>query len=324
MSSGESHHLTARDLTKLRLQFLGRNPTDAEIDAPGEAAHSRDELHHLGASNDLTELLASWSASDEFVYRWTRNPLFAAAQGLDALGAVDNTIRPLIHVHVPKTAGTSLNESIAAHLSPLQSFSQRPLAELLALPLARLMSFRFISGHFGFSVADLVRFRNPILFSMARNPLEHYPSMWRYFIREGVIDASSSLEDWLTSAPGLRNSQTRSLTSNLLARGPVDFELHGWIIDVVNSDEMLDEMLRPAVERLDYLAPSDNVAELYKLLHHAAELPGVPIEIVPRLNATERIEISAVATEIILEMSQVDAEYFRLACSRWSEVSSQP
>ncbi len=108
-----THSLSARNLTRLRLEFLG------------------------------------WSPSEE---------------------AIDGSTRPLIHIHFPKTAGTTLNRVIASHLPPLGSFWQRSLAELPALPLARLKSFRFIAGHYGFTAADLLAFRNPIVFSMAHEP----------------------------------------------------------------------------------------------------------------------------------------------------------
>ena len=324
MSAESIHSLSARNLTRLRLEFLGRSPSEEDINDEKQLEQSRGEIEFLESSGNFVHLVSSWIASAEFSYQWTRNPMFAPVQGLDDLANMDKSARPLIHIHIPKTAGTTLNRAIASHLPPLGSFSQRSLAELLALPLARLMSFRFIAGHYGFTAADLLAFRNPIVFSMARDPLELYPSKWRFFRQEQVVSSSISLEEWLTTTPGLRNSQVRTLVTNLRETGPTHFDPHGWIINSANTDEDLKRLLPPAIERLDYLAPSENVDDLYRLLHAKAGLPGEPLESVPRLNTTERAEISTEAAEIILEMSQVDNEFYRQARLRWANDSIQP
>ncbi|CAM8631154.1 hypothetical protein MCETE7_00686 [Acidimicrobiia bacterium] len=316
--------MSARELTRFRLEFLGRSPSDASIDDEKQLQQSRDEIEFLERSGNFHHLVSSWMASDEFKYQWTRNPFFNTVLGLEDLKQTDKTIRPLIHIHIPKTAGTTLNRAISSHLPTLASFSQRSLAELLALPLARLLSFRFIAGHYGFTAVNLLAFRNPIVFSMARDPLELYPSKWRYFHREQIISESLSLEEWLATTPGLRNSQTRGFTLNMSETGPAYFEPHEWVVNSANSDENLLRMLQPSIDRLDYLAPSENVDDLYLLLHAKAGLPGDPLERVPRLNTTEREEISSEATELIREMSQVDSELYRLAQLRWAADSIQP
>lgn len=324
VSQEPRHSLSARELTRFRLEFLGRSPSDAAIDDEKQLEQSRAEIEFLESSGRFTHLVASWIASDEFKYQWTRNPFFEPVLGLDDLEQMNRSVRPLIHIHIPKTAGTTLNTAIASHLPPLSSFSQQSLGELLALPLARLLSFRFISGHYGFTAADLLAFRNPIVFSMARDPLELYPSNWRYYRREQIISESLSLEEWLATTADLRNVQTRMLTVDMSETGPTQFDGHGWIINSANSDENLQRMLQPAVDRLDYLAPSENVEDLYRLLHAKAGLPGEPLETVPSLNTTKREEISSEAAEMILEMSQVDSELYRLAQSRWATDSIQP
>jgi hypothetical protein len=323
VSSEPAHSLSVHQLTQFRLALLGRNPSAAEIDDEKQLEQSRGEIRFLQSSGNIIDLLSSWIESAEFKYQWTRNELFAPVQGLDDLENLDLSVRPLVHIHIPKTAGTTLNWAIASHLSPLDSFSQRSLAELLALPLARLLSFRFIAGHYGFTAADLIGFRNPIVFSMARDPLELYPSKWRFFRQQKIVRDSISFEEWLTTAPDLRNYQVRALTTNLRETGPVRLEPHGWIIEEAKTDEDLQRLLAPAIEQLDYLAPSENVDDLYRILHAEAGLPGEPHEILPRLNTTERAEISSEATEIILEMSRVDVEFYRQARLRWA-TDSQP
>ena len=150
--------LTLDNLVRMRAAIIGRPP---EADDEQTLGVARDELAYVASTDDLAGVVRSWIASDEFVYRWSGNTTFERVQGGEAWSAVDLGPRPLVHLHVPKTAGTSLNAVLQGHFDPLEVFVQRPLREFLAIPIARIMSLRLITGHFGVLPADLVRHRRP-------------------------------------------------------------------------------------------------------------------------------------------------------------------
>ena len=315
MTDGVRHTLDAAQLTRLRHAVLGRGPHE-HGDAAAETAQSEAELRHAGASpNALVEVVLSWTASEEFGYRWPLNPMFRAVQGVDRLDRADPAARPIAHVHIPKTAGTSLNAAISSHFGPNEAIHSRPFDQLLTMPLARLMSVRFLAGHHGFTGADLLRHRNPLVVSMARDPEDMYPSLWRYHTRLGLLPDGMSLERWLRER-AKPNLQSRQFLLHVLDgnRGdPRDADP----VDARRSEGMIADFLPHALERIHLLAPTEHAAELYLEIHRTVDLPGPPIEF-PRLNTTEPAPISDEARALIRERSRVDRVFYESAVRRWS------
>ena len=238
MTDGARHTLDATQLTRLRHAVLGRGPDEAG-DADAEHQLSEAELRHAGVSpNALVEVVMSWVGSDEFAYRWPLNPMFRALQGVEHLDALDPTMRPVAHVHIPKTAGTSLNVAISSHLGPNEAVHSRPIEQLLTMPVARLLGLRFLAGHHGFTGADLLRHRNPLVVSMAREPVDMYASMWRYHTKLGLLPPGMSLEQWLRER-AKPNIQSRQFLLHLLDGNRGDPRDHD-PVDATRTEAMIE------------------------------------------------------------------------------------
>lgn len=321
MTESTGHTLDAEQFTRLRHAVLGR-PAEEHGDPDAEAAQSAAELAHAAASpNGLTEVLTSWIDAPEFVYRWPRNPMFRGLQAVEHLDTAEYIDRPIVHVHVPKTAGTSMNEALGSHFGPNESLYGRPTRELLAMPLARLMGLRFLAGHHGFSGADLLRHRDPLVVSMARDPFDLYPSMWRYYRKLGILAPDLSLEQWLRER-AKPNLQSRMFLLNIF-EGNREEPRAIDTIDQRRSEAMIADYLPIALERIHLLAPTECAGELYLEVHRTMQLPGEPVPF-PRLNTTEPAPISDEARSLIDDKCRVDQRYYAAAVARWSAHAATP
>ena len=250
---------------------------------------------------------------------WSRNTTFSRAQGFDAMRDPQNAERLLVHVHIPKTAGTSLNKALESHFPVGDSFAQRTPGELLAMPIARLASARFISGHFGFSMVDMLRFRDPFVVTMSRDPLEQVPSAWRFLRREGRIPQDLSLERWIVDeefGPG-PNSQTRAFVRLFQTTGFTESPIRGWLFHRNETTEELAAALEQRMGEVHLAAPSERVADLYRRIVRDLDLPGAPVTDFPRLNTTERSPISDEARELIESTTPLDRRFHELCTARW-------
>lgn len=313
--------LGAEQITRLRHALLGR-PPEEHGDPDREAAQSDAELRHAaGSPNALVEVVTSWIHAPEFVYRWPRNPLFRDLQAVEHLDTAEYVDRPIVHVHVPKTAGTSMNEAIGGHFGPNESLYGRPTRELLAMPLARLMGLRFLAGHHGFSGADLMRHRDPLVVSMARDPFDLYPSMWRYYRKLDILPPTMSLEQWLRER-AKPNLQSRMFLLNIF-EGNREEPRTIDAIDQRRSEAMIADHLPVALDRIHLLAPTERAAELYLEIHRTMRLPGDPVPF-PRLNTTEPAPISDEARALIADKCRVDQQYYAAAAARWAAHTGRP
>ncbi len=310
--------LTASMVGDLRDLVLGRTPMNGSATTDVTDPAAAEELAYITRSEDLSGIVRSWIESDEFFEMWSRNETFRRVQGFEQLSTGATEERLLVHIHIPKTAGTSLNKAIEAHLPFGTSFAQRTPAELLAMPIGRLASARFIAGHFGFTIIELLRFRDPYIVTMARDPHEQIPSMWRFLRREGRIPDDLRFEDWIkhaTEGPG-RNPQTRALVRMMQMSGVTD-STRGWIFPPIETDEMLAEALDRRFGEVDLAAPSERVADLYRRIVRDCALPGEPAAEFPHLNTTDRAPISDEGRELIDSVTQLDRRFYELCTERW-------
>ena len=297
---------------RMRAALLGR---DAAAEDESTLAVVQDELRYIASSGDLVGVVRAWIGSDEFLHRWGTNTTFERVQGREAWSAVDHGPRPLVHLHVPKTAGTSLNAVLQAHFDPLEIFVQRPLQEFLAIPLARILSLRLVTGHFGLLPADLLRHRDPIVFSMVRDPFDYYPSLWRFLRKVEALDPAIELREWL---------ETRAMTdrqAHAIAFDPRDapgFVPSGEGRTRIVGELSLREQAEVALDQLTVVAPSDAVADLYVEICARAGLEPMSGAF-PRLNTTEAEPLTDDEREMIERRSTVDRWLFAEIERRWAE-----
>jgi hypothetical protein len=313
-SEARAAELTLDSHVRLRAAVLGRSGEEIS-DETIETA--RAELGYVARSQDLVGLVRSWIDSDEFVYRWPQNPTFERVQGTHRWSGVDAEPPPLIHLHVPKTAGTSLNARLLEHFDPVDVCVQQPLRSFLSLPLARLMSLRLITGHYGRLAVDLVRHRDPIVFSMVRDPFEYYPSLWRYLRKVEGLDPELSLHDWLAKR-AVTDRQCKALAFD--PRDAPGFSATDEGLIRIVDDAPLDDQVQAVLDSLTLVAPSEHVAELYAGICEVAGLErlGETVDAFPRLNTTEVQPIGELERELIATKSPLDRWLYEEVVRRWA------
>lgn len=118
--------------------ILGRDPSDEET------------AHMIGQHANLGELRHAFLSSAEFEQKYTRfrEQLYA------------DRPETLIHLHIPKTAGTTLAEALSKTetLQPNMIVHDHALDELRALPRQKRRALRYIRGHLSMGAGEALGF----------------------------------------------------------------------------------------------------------------------------------------------------------------------
>lgn len=115
---------------------------------------------------------------------------------------------PLVFLHVPKTAGTTLWLILRRQYSPAAVVRADGPAALAALPDAQRDGARVLLGHLPYGVHPFPR--PPTCVTVLRDPLERTLSHYGHWLRSA--DRPAPLADWLDAGdPTIDNLQTRML-----------------------------------------------------------------------------------------------------------------
>lgn len=233
----------------------------------------------------------------------------------------------LIHLHIPKNAGTTLSRAIKLKLLGANPISWARQADILghyavhpwdrrtdainALPPDRRSRVRFFEAHCGFGVHE--RLPGPHRYmTVLREPVDRALSVYYHLREEGHIDADESLTDFVGRAnPAGRvwpidNAQTRYLAGE-----------HGVIDDRPHAD-CDDAMLNLAVERLrtsiHHLIVQDRFDEGVVVLAH--ELGWSRLSYARSNTTRDRRSVREVDQRIIgqlAELNRLDARLYEAA-----------
>lgn len=120
-------NLSEDDISLAYKLILGREASAAEVTHAAK--------HHT----DLPSLRSTFISSEEFTAQYRRMQLQIEAQAKPTL----------IHLHIPKTAGTSLAEALSAQpsLQPNMTVHDETIGTLTALPRQKRRQLRYIRGH---------------------------------------------------------------------------------------------------------------------------------------------------------------------------------
>lgn len=174
--------------------FLGREASETEI------------ANMLKNCPNTDALRTTFLSSKEFLRSYKR-----------FLSKSDGTVQPVvIHLHVPKTAGTSLNSLLEQHYPKAQVLNGvggAPLAKLAALPQQDRDALRLITGHAPYGIHELLS-RPHLYLCLLRQPGPRLYSFYKYILRAKdhpmhniVAKQTMSFGDFLSFVDSRRNNR---------------------------------------------------------------------------------------------------------------------
>lgn len=142
--------------------FLGRHPSETEV------------AYMLNNNRNLDSLRATFLSSKEFLRSYKR-----------FLSRSDAMAQPIIiHLHVPKTAGSSLNSLLEPHYSKAQvvnGVGGPPMQKLAEMPPKDRDALRLITGHAPYGVHELLS-RPHLYLCLLRQPGPRLYSFYKYIL----------------------------------------------------------------------------------------------------------------------------------------------
>lgn len=216
----------------------------------------------------------------------------------------------LVHLHIPRTGGTSLRQAITRHLlqrySPSEMFlldcgpeygcANGSLADFEALGDEQRARIRFIGGHVPPRMVALVP--HPVTFTILRDPVEHALSAYWFSYHDPTSKAHEparnlSIADFVEQGwSGTNNGQARYLSGTFFTGERM-------------SDERLLEAARESLSRVTYACVLDDASDL---LSDICVVAGVDrTEALPRLHDARRLrEATAAELAAIAGHNRVD------------------
>lgn len=165
----EAASLTTRDIEVANRLMLGRSPTKAEIETK------------LKNHRSLDQLRATYWSSPEFATRASHCLRISHAGATPQKSEGGDT---LIHVHIQKTAGSSLSAILNREYKPgeVLSFSDNSIHRVTRMSSEQLAKVKLVHGHLSYGIADLFPQKCHYV-TVLRQPKDRLLSLYRYTAR---------------------------------------------------------------------------------------------------------------------------------------------
>ncbi len=247
--------------------------------------------------------------------------------------------RLVAFVHIPKTAGTTLNSILAHEYSPDETYEIMMRGMSLSVPkpmimprpvisfskLRRLKSaikhrqtLRLIRGHFDLSLSKLLP-PDTRFFTLLRDPVERAISHYYHYRRRTIdpihpLAMRSTLSEWVSSCGlvEMDNGQTRRLAGEInLPWGRV-------------TRHMLDRAKSNLVSNFAVVGLTERFEESLILLHRAFNWPlyRITAENVGK-DRPQRTEVSEEALQAIENCNHFDLDLYQFASVLFEQAISQ-
>lgn len=296
----KSHRLSYDDFLTLRVKLLGRQ-------IPGTDPAPRSEYECLlGGGVRLSELVEHWNGSIE-AHR--NQPYLAERSRKSTVGHRYRDIRAgmtrqLVHAHVPKTAGTSINSHLAKSLDPERLYTQRPIREILSYSFVQLLEAPFIACHGASLLLDVLP-DDRVFFTVLREPCEQLWSHYEETRRAGL--AENGFEEWCADENNW-NPQARWLTMDWSCLRPDQPELHD--NRRLDPDQLLTEA-EGTLSRMACIGFTDRIETLLKRLAAVTGVGQLAQGSIGRLNVSERVELDVdLNSAMVRRATEVDRSLF--------------
>ncbi|HET6811215.1 MAG TPA: hypothetical protein VFH50_09420 [Acidimicrobiales bacterium] len=346
-ASGRGRHFTREEV----IDALYRGLLDRPVEAPGLRHH----LELLDRGNGLDSVVYGIGHSREYFETWLR------AGDLPAL--VANVWRsrdehrdepPIFLLHIMKTGGTALAETLRAVAGNRFCLTQVFLDHVVALPSVVLEQSSLVAGHLGIEGLDLLP-KGTVAATVIRDPVERVLSHYAHVLADPALGAETeglSLDEFVHAPrwrPYCQDFQARSLVHRIgldsvwrdgspedrLAALPAEARPAAPRLPLQNVFELEpmelsgDALRIAALESLDgieVVGVSDALDDVLARLARIWSVVETPA--VPRLNVSARRlaqpEVPPSLRVAIIEANSVDLALYEQARSRAGELARSP
>lgn len=243
----------------------------------------------------------------------------------------------LYHLHIPKTAGTSLHALLAARFPPEAVCPVRSIVDLLRMPADRFRRFDFFSGHlqFGFDLPEMIG-RLVRVVTLLRDPIATLLSRYKQVAKEPKDPARPyfdaycpTLERFVADplmAAYVANSQARYLGEEerfqdaearrqLAAAEPGQARRILFEAAIRHHSPDADELLRRARARLAECAVVGIVERMRESIERMSEVfYGPPLELPPWRNRSPdtrtAADLDAATRRRIERLTELDRQLY--------------
>lgn len=223
-------------------------------------------------------------------------------------------------LHIPKSAGRSLNNYLTRIYSEENRFISRGIVDLVrfsARKKAEVKKVQLVSGHFPFGYHGLL-FTDFTYITILREPVDRLISYYYYTKRSPqereyrfINDNNVSLEEYVTS--GRTKENDNGMVRKICGEGAK-----------TAYGECTGEMLKKAIENIEnhfsVVGLQERFEDTLKLLQHTFNWPGLPYE--SQNIADNRPDIKSISRKtirIIEKHNALDMELYEFARKRFVE-----
>lgn len=242
----------------------------------------------------------------------------------------------LYFLHIPKTAGTSLNKTLTSKFKPQKVYPFATYHQVFTNSKLDLDSYDFIHGHFTMSFVENLK-STPNIITVFRNPISRVVSAYNHFMREPEASfefnyfKKCNIKKALQTYPWLfSNQQVKHLgwNENILTvpkyKIPIPFSIENW--KEFHKNIKINEIYKKACENLEKLflfGFTDRINEFINNLFVKMnwELPlEIPSQNKAKDNQITENDLSPEIIQTIEKLNEYDIKFYKHARKIYKEI----